>query len=294
MFDLKELEEYIIDFGLSPREVKVYITLFNKKDFTASEIQQLVNIPRTKVYEVLYRLIGKGLCAERKIGRLKKYEAVDPEYSLDKLLMIYRKDLDVKENMTKQILKILSPLYEKRKGEDNPLEYIEIIKDKEQVRKKWLSINKNAKKEILIFTKPPYASSPKEAITEEKNLRNTNKDRRQVIQRDICEYKGITSESEKKEFIKMVSALISNGEEVRIVKELPMKLAIFDENITMLSLNDIVSFQQSITTMIINHHSFAMSQKFVFENIWGKAMSFEEFKIKFEESPIEADLSRAF
>ena len=293
MFNLKEIEKLITDFGLTTREAKVYTVLFNKKDFTASEIQQLVNIPRTKVYEVLHLLISKGLCAERKIGRFKKYEAVNPEYALDKLLMEYKEDLSEKENMTNQILKILSPLYEKRKGKDDPLEYIEILKDREQIRRKWLNINKNAKKEILIFTKPPYASSPDEAISEEKRLRNTNKNRRQVIQRDICEYKGITSESEKREFIKMVSALISNEEEVRVVKELPMKLAIFDEKVTMLSLNDTISLQSNITTMIINHPSFAKAQKFVFESIWEKAMPFEEFKIKFEESPLGEDLPRA-
>ena len=280
MFNLKETEKLIIDFGLSPREAKVYIALFNKKDFTASEIQQLVNIPRTKVYEVLYLLISKGLCAERKIGRFKKYEAVKPEYAMDKLLMEYKEDLAAKENMTNQILKILSPLYEKRKGEDDPLEYIEIVKNKEQVGKKWLNILKNAKKEILVFIKPPYAISTYKKEEEEKRLIKTKTDRRQITLRDICEYKGITSESEKKEFIKRISGFISNNEEVRIVKELPMKLAIIDEKITMLSLNDPISLQPSITTMIINHPNYAKAHKYIFETIWKEAMTFEEYKIK--------------
>ena len=276
MKDLIEVEKLMFDLGLSMREAKVYTTLFRKRDFTASEIQQLAGIPRTKVYEVLHQLISKGMCAEKKIGRYKKYEAVNPVSVFDKLLQ----DLSLKENIANKLLKILSPLYEEREEKDNPLEYIEIVKDREQVRKKWLNIDENAKKEILIFTKPPYASSPDEAIAEEKKLLKTKKDRRKLILRDICEYNGIASESEKKEFIKMVSGFISNNEEVRIVKELPMKLAIFDERITMLALNDPISLKPSITTMIINHPSFAMAQKKVFESIWKEGMTLEEYKIK--------------
>jgi Predicted transcriptional regulators len=92
MNDLKEVEKLIINFGLSIREAKVYISLFHKKDFTASEIQQLVDIPRTKVYEVLHQLISKGMCTEKKIGRYKKYEATNPTSVFDNLL----NDLDKK------------------------------------------------------------------------------------------------------------------------------------------------------------------------------------------------------
>ncbi|MDO9578409.1 MAG: helix-turn-helix domain-containing protein [Candidatus Cloacimonadales bacterium] len=105
--ELKVVEKLIQNFGLSMREAKVYITLFRKKDFTASEIQILVDITRTKVYEVLHQLISKGMCAEKKIDRNKKYEAKNPVSFFDKIL----KDLALKENIVNNVLRILSTIY---------------------------------------------------------------------------------------------------------------------------------------------------------------------------------------
>ena len=267
MKDLKEVEKLILDLGLSMREAKVYTTLFRKRDFTASEIQQLVSIPRTKVYEVLHQLISKGMCTEKKIGHYKKYEAMKPESVFNKLL----KDLAAKENIANMALKILSPIYEKRENKDNPLEYIEVLKDKKQIHKRWISIQSEVKQEIIAFTKGPYTASFNENINKEIDAL-----KRKVNIKSIYEYKDVI----KEELVKVISFWVSAGEEARIVEELPMKMVIFDEKITFLALNDPVSLKPSITTMIINHPGFAKAQKYVFESIWEKAMPFEEFKIK--------------
>ncbi len=274
MDNLKLVEKLIIELGLSVREAKVYTTLFLKNDFTASEIQKLVNIPRTKVYEVLQTLIGKGMCAEKKTGHYKKYEAMNPLSVFDKLLNDFLK----KENIVNNVLNILTPIFEQRKENDNPLDYIEILKNKEEIRKKYLDFVKNAQKEILCFTKPPYASTHEDAISGGEGQPLINKREGNMKVMDILEYKSTFSESEKEEFVLEVSNFINNGEDVRIINELPMKLVIFDENITILALNDPVSLKQGITTIVISHPSFAKSLKCVFESFWEKAMSFEEFK----------------
>ena len=271
MKDLKEVEKLIINFGLSMREAKVYTTLFRKKDFTASEIQQLVDIPRTKVYEVLHQLISKGMCIEKKIGRYKKYEATNPVSVFDNLL----KDLAVKENLANNALKILLPIYKHREEKDNPLDYIEVLKDKKLIHKRWMTLQGAVKKEILAFTKAPYTASFTDNVDEESNTLNKG-----VKIRSIYEYKDII----KEEPAKVISSWVSTGEEARVIKELPIKLAIFDKKITILALNDPVSLKPSITTIVINHPSFAKALKYVFESIWEKAMPFEEFKINFEKS----------
>ncbi|MCK4358685.1 MAG: TrmB family transcriptional regulator [Candidatus Cloacimonetes bacterium] len=281
MKDLKEVEKLITNFGLSMREAKVYTTLFRKKDFTASEIQQLVDIPRTKVYEVLHQLISKGMCTEKKIGHYKKYEAVNPVSVFDRLL----KDLEEKENIANNVLKILSPLYKERETDDNPLEYIEVLKDKKQIHKRWLYQFRKAKTEIFAFTKAPYTTP----VTKDMNA-EIEVLKRKVNIRGIYEYKDTI----KEEFLKVISFWISAGEKARIVEELPMKMVIFDEKITMFALNDPVSLKPSITTIIINHAGFAKAQKYVFESVWEKAMPFKEFKIKYEESPPKVDPLETF
>ncbi|MDP8227210.1 MAG: helix-turn-helix domain-containing protein [Candidatus Celaenobacter polaris] len=269
MKDLKEVEKLIINFGLSLREAKVYTTPFRKKDFTASELQQLVDIPRTKVYEVLHQLISKGMCTEKKIGRNKKYEATNPVSVFDKLF----KDLAVKENIANNVLKILTSIYKQRDERDNPLDYIEVLKDKKRIHKREMSLQSEAKREILAFTKAPYTTPFSEDMNEEINLL-----KRKVNIRSIYEYKDVI----KEELVKIISFWVSAGERAHIVEELPMKMVIFDEKITMFALNDPISLKPSITTMIINHPSFAKALRYVFESIWEKSMPFEEFKIKNE------------
>ena len=273
MKDLKKVEKLIINLGLSLREANVYTTLFRKKDFSASELQHLSGIPRTKVYEVLHQLINKGMCIEKKIGRYKKYEATNPVSVFDKLL----NDLSVKENSLNNALKILLPIYKNREENDNPLDYIEVLKDKKSINERWLAFQKNAKKEILVFNKSPYALSLAENLNHELDIL-----RNKVKGRGIYEYNEIMYSDENN--IKIISSSIDGGEEARIVKELPMKMAIFDEKITMFALNDPISLKPDITSMIIIHPSFARALKCVFESIWEKAMPFEEFKINFEKS----------
>lgn len=98
--------------------------------------------------------------------------------------------------------------------------------------------------------------------------------KRKVKIRSIYEY----DDAAKEELIKVISLWVSAGEEARVVRELPMKLVIIDDKITLLPLNDPISEKPSITTMVINHPGFAKAQKCVFETIWDKATSFDEFK----------------
>jgi predicted transcriptional regulator len=276
MNNLKLVEKLIIELGLSVREAKVYTTLFLKKDFTASEIQKLVNIPRTKIYEVLQTLISKGMCAEKKIGRYKKFHVLNPTSVFDKL----KNDLVKKENTITNVLNIINPIFGQIKEDDNPLDYIEILQNQEEIRKKFLDLVKIAQNEILCFTKPPYASTHEDVISGGEGQPLINRSGEPLRVMDICEYSNTLSEFEKEDFVIEVSNFINNGEDVRIIHELPMKLVIIDEKTTILALNDPISFKPTLTTMVINHPSFAKSLKCVFESYWEKAMTFEEFKKK--------------
>ena len=262
-------EEYIkrlVEVGLLPREARVYLALLNKNSFTATEISKVSGIPRQKIYEILDNIIKKGICVE-KVGKVKRYKAVEPESVFSGLIEQYKE----KEKLALELSNDLSALYEKNRVRFDPLEYIEVLKDKKQIHKRWLYQFSKAKKEILAFTKAPYTTP----VTKDMNA-ETEVLKRKVKIRGIYEYQDTI----KEEFLKVISLWISGGEKARIVEELPMKMVIFDEKITMFALNDPVSLKPSITTMIINHAGFAKAQKYIFESVWEKAMPFEEFKIK--------------
>ncbi|MDP8315244.1 MAG: helix-turn-helix domain-containing protein [Candidatus Celaenobacter antarcticus] len=257
--------------GLSKREAEIYIALLKKKEFSAPELASITTVPRTKVYDILQNLENKGLCTSTQINNRKKYRAIGPKIAFQNVIFEYEKKLITKREIANQVGDELHSLFEKNTSENDPLEYIEVLKDIKQIRERWLGLLKNANKEILAFTKQPYSLPFSEDMDEEIDALKRN-----VKIRGVYEYKDIV----KNDVLSVLSAWISAGEEVKIIEELPMKLFIIDEKITMLALNDPISFKPSMTTIIINHYSFAMAQKYVFESIWEKAMSFEEFKIK--------------
>jgi hypothetical protein len=69
----------------------------------------------------------------------------------------------------------------------------------------------------------------------------------------------------KDHLIKHVELYQNLGEEVRICRELPIKLVIFDEKITIMLLLDNIRFDSELTTMIVHHPSFSQTQKTLFE-----------------------------
>jgi sugar-specific transcriptional regulator TrmB len=101
--DFKALEE----IGLSKREKEVYVALLELGQSHARVIVTKSNIPQSKIYEVLERLIQKGLVNYIIVENRRQYSASDPD-----ILMDYLKDKEEKLNL---ILPTLNKLQNKTK-----------------------------------------------------------------------------------------------------------------------------------------------------------------------------------
>ncbi|OPX24786.1 MAG: hypothetical protein B1H05_04605 [Candidatus Cloacimonas sp. 4484_140] len=259
------------DIGLTGREAEIYITMLQKKEFKAPEIAKITTISRTKIYEVLQNLINKGACSEKQENGQKIYSAIEPDIAINNILSVQQQEVIRREKIGVALEKELTSICKKNSSKNDPLVYVEVLTDREQIRRKCSDFQKNAKKEILAFTKAPYTTTFKKYVNEEVNAL-----KRKIEIRSIYEYRDIV----KDEFLKGISFWVSAGEKAKVIKELPIKMVIFDEKITVLAMNDPISLKPSITTMIIKHPSFAKTLKYVFENIWKEAMTLEEYKIK--------------
>lgn len=262
--------------GLPNREAEIYLALLQKYEFTAPELTKLTNVTRSKIYELLQNLIHKGACSESYKDGQKVYRAIEPKLAIQNIISKRKNELELEIAQMNQagisIENELVVLHENGADIDEPLNYIEILTDKEQIRERWLSIQRNAKKEIFAFTKPPYTANLIDNVEDETGIITNN-----VKVRGIYEYKDLNSE-EISNLIKMIEMFEKIGEEARIIKELPMKLAVIDETITMLALKDRISLKPSITTIVINHPDFATAQKEVFESYWAKSLTIKELK----------------
>ncbi len=275
-----ELIENLEEFGLSKREAEVYIALLQKKEFTAPELTKITTITRTKIYEHLQNLVHKGLCNESNKNGQKIYKAVSPKIVLKDIIRNYELDLEKKKRSSELLQKKLSSLHKIGLNKIEPLDYIEVLNDPRQIRERWFDIENNLKEELLVFTKPPYSVSLEDNIIEgSKVLKKKN-----ISTRSIYEYNELTS-VEINGLIQMIETYQKLGEQSRIIEKLPMKLAICDESLTMLSLIDNVSLTPGFTTIIIDHPGFAIALKNTFESYWIKSMSIEDFKLKIKECP---------
>lgn len=267
---MKDYINDLIKIGFTESEARIYFCLLKKKNFTATEISKLAHVSRPKVYEVLAKLAEKGLCTET-LGRVKKYSAVNPKVGFDKLFNTF-------EEKKKKVLKLsetLLPLYLSEKENIDPLDYIQVIREKSRVIEKVESLERMAKYEVLMFTKPPYAMNTVNTNAV-RNREEFNKLKKGVIYKSIYEKDDVRTTS----FLQAVEMFALAGEEVKIAHNLPIKMMVIDERIVILSLRDKIISKPSLTTMVIEHPDLAKAQKEIFNMYWENGMTLKEFKKK--------------
>jgi sugar-specific transcriptional regulator TrmB len=287
------------DMGLTSYEVKCYLSLLERDTLTVAEVSKLAAIPRPNAYEALEKLMSKGLCVA-KPGATKQYSASDPSLLEEKLLVQLHEEAetkmdDFKEDLTRslkrkekeilersqaarqnvrKLITELRPQYEKSRLETNPMDYIEIIKDPYQIHKRFVHLVGEAKEEILVFSKPPF-SRPRENRDEHLDQET------EVLKGGICGrciYEIATDEEEMRWLSQHIDRAVRAGEEARVLKELPMKMAIFDSKIVLFALADPVSKQISLTSQIVEHPALAKSLKILFETLWEQAEDYHILK----------------
>jgi sugar-specific transcriptional regulator TrmB len=81
---MKAMISQLIELGLSEYEAKVYLSLLRENPATAYEIGKVSGVPTSKVYEILKKLIEKGIITITDQGKTKKYVPIEPDDFLDK------------------------------------------------------------------------------------------------------------------------------------------------------------------------------------------------------------------
>lgn len=97
------------EVGLSEREISVYIALIRLGSTTTGPLVKLSGVQNAKVYETLEKLMNKGLVSYIIKGKIKHFQAANP----NSLLNIFEE----KKSKLNQIVKELNELREKREPE---------------------------------------------------------------------------------------------------------------------------------------------------------------------------------
>ena len=154
----KQFLNKLKDLGLNTYEVKLWTALLSRGISTAGELSDIASVPRSRTYDVLESLEKKGFII-MKIGKPIKYIAVHPEEVIERVKKRVSKDAEVKAKMLDNIkksdvLKELNLLHDKGIKIVDPLEFIGVLKGRNNIYNHLEMLIKNAKKSIVLITTP--------------------------------------------------------------------------------------------------------------------------------------------
>jgi sugar-specific transcriptional regulator TrmB len=256
--------DHLAQLGLTGYEAKAYLALLRRESSTAAEAARLANVPRQRIYDVLATLVDKGLAATRP-GQVVKYAAEEPKLALERLVSDQREELEELERQTALLIEQLSPAFHAGLEQVNSLEYIEVLRDRRAINERFNELQNGIKDEILVFTKPPYATPPQEQLVGLEVARTL--DARSVYELSVFDDPDVAEG---------VRRFIETGEKARFVPELPLKLVIIDESIVMFGMEDPVAGSSEQTMMVVEHASLACILKIAFSAVWERGFTFDE------------------
>ncbi len=274
------LIKYLNELGLSVYEAKAYLALLERSSLNTADVSKISGVPRGRIYDVLDTLVKKGI-ASYKPGKLKKYSAINIDSLRENLIASGRREWDNKEEniqkITLTLKKKLVDIYPEENKVTGPLDYIEIIKNPNQIHRKFIELFSKAQTEVLGFTKPPFTYATSEQIVEQRKTQiaafNRNVIPRAVVQMPTEElimsyFNDELSSTE--EFIEGRTRDL----DTRFVDELPVKLFVFDQEVCFFALEDPIKTKTSLTMLVTKHEAMAKSFKLLFESVWEKARDY--------------------
>jgi sugar-specific transcriptional regulator TrmB len=253
----------LVELGLTGYEASAYLAMTRRSRATAAEIARLAELPRQRVYDVLDALVSRGL-ANATPGRPARYTAVPPDDAVATLLATHRERLELLERNAAETVARLAPTYHDGRDQVDPLDYIEVYREPTMIAKRFTELEAAAEREILVFTKPPYAIPPAQNVAGLELLERSI-DARSVYERSIYAEPA---------HVEAIRKFIAAGEQARVVDELPLKLVLIDERIAVFTLEDPVAGSPGLTIMIVEHAALASLLKLAFESVWERGDEF--------------------
>jgi len=259
-----ELVGQLTRLGVTSYEAKAYLSLIKRDSYTAAQVARQAALPRQRIYDVLGTLVQKGLAVARP-GTVVKYSATPPEVAINLLIQSHRQELAEMERGARSMVETLQPSFEAGQAHTDPLEYIEVLRDRRAINERFAELQSSVKREILVFTKPPYATPPQENV-EGLAVTLTHE------ARSIYEF-GVFDDPAVSEGVRR---FLEAGEDMRFVRELPLKLVIIDETIVMFGMEDPVAGSADLTIVVVEHPSLAHVLKTAFDAIWNSGLTFDQ------------------
>jgi sugar-specific transcriptional regulator TrmB len=261
--------------GVPENIAKIYVALLGKREMSAMEIHEATGVPRSKIYEIAQKMIQRGMCIEKKTGRSKKYQAIEPKRVFDALIKNSETEYRRKKESAESMISLLSPIYKKGIHNTDISEYVEIIKDLTSIHERYVGLVANTRFELLGFVKPPYAFQDSGKKLEEQEDEETGKLSKGVDVKVLYEY---TMEDSFGLSLEHIERCIAAGEQARFISQLPIKMYVFDRRFVLMAMSNGEKASSPLTMLVVEHTAWANAARILFDYLWENALNLEQLK----------------
>lgn len=280
---MKDIINKLEQLGFTTYESKVFITLYQGYRMSAAEIAKEAKIPRTSVYDILKNFSKKGICNEIETPTKLEYEIIDTNVIQSKIQIDLETEHKKKVRLLNDCFREIKPKFRSKSAPEYKSE-VELLKGfNRQREQKFLELVKKSSKAILIMNK--FVGNISTELDDEskkffkrggviKSIYEANSNFRIKINN---RWENVTRQG----LIKLCETFIKQGEEIKLVNEVPQFVAIFDEKIVYFSLWDENIPKEDATDIFIHNKKFAAFITTMFNTYWDKADSIEIFKKHF-------------
>lgn len=269
----KSIVDNLVHLGLNEREAKTYYSLLQVPEANASDLHRMSGVPRTKIYEALEKLVASGFCTERIEGRRKFYRAVCPNEVHKTMVDNWESEFNHRKRFAGTVFEELEKLSEINYNSDRSLDFIEVIRSKAQISRRYVTLVDDAESEILSFMRPPYAAVDKNS-RKAQEIAELGSIARGVVRKSLY-----VVDKENWSWIESIQEMLDDaGEDARFIDDLPIKMFVFDRKTSLLALPSVPGLTGSDFTMIvIEDDNFAQTCRILFDIFWAQGVSGDEW-----------------
>lgn len=269
MVDLAAQARRLHDIGLNSYESNAYLVLIGHVQFKALDVASRARIPRAKIYEVLNGLVDKGFVRVVH-GKTKKFSAVEPRLALSSYLGRRRerflREWEDRERLAKTLSDELAGVFLAGSIGHGSLDYLRIITDTRQIVEEYRGMLVRTESEYVEFARRPYGVDPgREPIV-----------RRLADKGTVCKLLFDFTDLEDASGGEKLASLQEAGADVRLGRNIPLKLALFDSLNGMISLDDPVVSHRKFTALVFEHRSLGSAMRTLFNDFWDNSFPLEE------------------
>ena len=235
-----DTEQVLKEYGLSEKEVKVYVAILPLGSINLQEIGKRIDLPRTTIYNTLNYLVSKGLVSYITKKGVRFYEAADPNKLMEKL------------NEKKELLNSILPGLESLKKTIKESSSVEVFQGSKGL---FTILSDVVKKKQQTYYFGSYSLSKEILKHQPEHFRTIRLDRKIPAKIVIDKYEELIFH--KKEYKKITEMRFNDS-----LKDFPCMIFIYGKKVALYTL------KKDLIGIIIYNEQVAEAMKLIFDMYW--------------------------